>query len=199
MVALNRKEKKKVTRDHLLECAVEEFTRQGILATKTIDVARAAGVAHGTLFLHFSTRDELLNEVVDLYGRELGEELSALEEGNSCVRDLLAAMLRVIGKNECFYARLVVEGPLLPRDVRNRIFLIQTGIALKLEKIMEEGIREGRLRRLPLHLLVNSWLGMLNHYLANRDKFAPGGSVIARHGNELVEYFVNLIAKEGEC
>jgi AcrR family transcriptional regulator len=198
MVSLNRQERKKATRDLLLECAVKEFTRQGILATKTIDVAKAAGVAHGTLFLHFSTRDELLSEVIDRFGSEIGEEFRKLAERITCVRDLLHAMLRVIEKNEGFYSCLVVEGPLLPSDARNRIFVIQTGIALKLEKAMEEGIEDGRLRKLPLHLLVNSWLGMLNHYLANRDKFAPGGSVIARHGKELVEYFISLIVKKGE-
>jgi len=199
MVSLSRQDQKKETREHLLACAVELYATQGILATKTIDIARAAGVAHGTLFLHFPTRDELLCEVVERFGREIGEEFRALDEQSVCVGDLLAAMLRVIEKNEEFYARLVVEGPLLPRAARNSIFLIQTGIALKLERAMEEGIAEGRLRKLPLHLLVNSWLGMLNHYLANRDKFAPGGSVIARHGKELVEYFVNLIVRKGEC
>ena len=199
MTGSSRKEQKKITRDHLLEKAVEEFTRQGILATKTVDIARAAGVAHGTLFLHFPTRDDLLNAVVDRFGREISEEFRALDKRIVCVRDLLSALLRVIGKNELFYTRLVVEGPLLPRETRNEIFMIQTGIALRLEKAMEEGIDEGRLRKFPLHLLVNSWLGMLHHYLANRDKFAPGGSVIARHGKELVDFFVNLIVKEGEC
>jgi len=182
----------------LLNSALKVFSSKGLMATNTLDVAKDAGVAHGTLFLHFPTRDDLLTEVIDSFGDEIGFEFAGVAEKTESVRELLLALLRVIEKNECFYTRLVIEGPLLPRDARNAIFLIQTGIALQLERVMKKGIAEGRLRKLPLHLLVNSWIGMLNHYLANRDKFAPEGSVIARHGIELVDYFINLIVREGE-
>jgi len=51
----------------------------------------------------------------------------------------------------------------------------------------------GRIRRLPVHLLFNTWVGLVHHYLINRDLFAPKGSVLRKHGPVLLTYFLDLI------
>jgi hypothetical protein len=48
---------------------------------------------------------------------------------------------------------------------------------------------------MPLHLLFNTWIGLVNHYLVNRELFAPGASVIERRGAELLDHFMNLIGR----
>jgi len=45
-----------------------------------------------------------------------------------------------------------------------------------------------------LPLLFNTWLGLIHHYLGNRDLFAPGHSVVERHGSMLLDHFVGLLA-----
>ncbi|MGE0671200.1 MAG: TetR/AcrR family transcriptional regulator, partial [Parachlamydiales bacterium] len=42
----------------------------------------------------------------------------------------------------------------------------------------------------PIHLLLNSWLGLIHYYLSNKDLFAPKKSVIDTHGKELLEHFI---------
>ncbi len=46
----------------LLEAAIGAVARSGVVAS-TAQIARQAGVAEGTLFRYYSTKDELLNEV----------------------------------------------------------------------------------------------------------------------------------------
>ncbi len=46
----------------LLEAATVAFAQSGIAAS-TSAIARSAGVAEGTLFRYFATKDELLNEL----------------------------------------------------------------------------------------------------------------------------------------
>ena len=43
---------------------------------------------------------------------------------------------------------------------------------------------------MPLHLLFNTWTGLVHHYLSQRDLFNPKGSVIRRYGDELLEHFL---------
>lgn len=38
------------------------------------------------------------------------------------------------------------------------------------------------------------WIGLVHHYLMNRDLFAPGESVIARRGRELLDHYMGLLA-----
>jgi TetR/AcrR family fatty acid metabolism transcriptional regulator len=47
-------------RDRILAAAVKVFARSGFHATRVSEVAKAAGVADGTIYLYFKSKDELL-------------------------------------------------------------------------------------------------------------------------------------------
>lgn len=47
-------------RDRILEAAVKVFARSGFHATRVSDVAKSAGVADGTIYLYFSSKEQLL-------------------------------------------------------------------------------------------------------------------------------------------
>jgi AcrR family transcriptional regulator len=51
------------TRQKLLRAALELFTGEGFLASTTPIIAQRAGVAEGTIYRHFSGKEQLLNEV----------------------------------------------------------------------------------------------------------------------------------------
>src|SRR5207245_2072639 len=42
-------------------------------------------------------------------------------------------------------------------------------------------------------LLFNTWIGLVHHYLVNRDLFATGDSVISEHGDALVQHLITLV------
>jgi AcrR family transcriptional regulator len=60
----------------LLGAATELFAREGLQRVTTADIARAAGVAKGTLFVYFETKERLLNE---LYLEIVTDSIHALE------------------------------------------------------------------------------------------------------------------------
>jgi hypothetical protein len=51
----------------------------------------------------------------------------------------------------------------------------------------------GTIRRAPLHLLFNTWIGLVHHYLIHKDLFVSRGSVLHKHGGELADFFVSLL------
>jgi AcrR family transcriptional regulator len=53
-------EEKLATRRRIVEAAAEAFRSQGFEATTTRDIARAAGIATGTLFNYFQTKEALV-------------------------------------------------------------------------------------------------------------------------------------------
>jgi AcrR family transcriptional regulator len=64
-------------RSAILEAAVEEIAKSGLRAS-TAEIARSAGVAAGTLFTYFASKEELLNELyfelkIEVYTRVNGE------------------------------------------------------------------------------------------------------------------------------
>jgi len=188
-----RKEQKEQTRQRLIEAAFQQFAHHGLIATRTLDIANTAEVAHGSVFAHFPTREALLNSVIEEFGGRIAGRIHELAAGGGSVREVLEAHLSGLSEYELFYTRLVTEQQSLPAEARNGLVMIQSAISLHLHQTAASGMNTGKIRRLPLHLFFNTWMGLIHYYLANADLFAPGESVLKRYGQELIEYFLILI------
>jgi AcrR family transcriptional regulator len=58
-------EKKDATRRRIVETALDLFRSRGFEATTTRDIARAAGIASGTLFNYFQTKESIVGQLAD--------------------------------------------------------------------------------------------------------------------------------------
>src|SRR5881296_3561364 len=62
--ASNRAERAAERRGAIIEAAMEEFIARGFAATRLDDVAKRAGVAKGTIYLHFRDKESMFEELV---------------------------------------------------------------------------------------------------------------------------------------
>src|SRR5215510_15122444 len=69
-------------RDAILRAAIDVFAERGYFNAQVADVARAAGVAAGTVYLYYKNKDHLL---VSIFERSMRD---GLEAGRSAVADL---------------------------------------------------------------------------------------------------------------
>jgi AcrR family transcriptional regulator len=193
----NRDEQKSRTRRRIIDAAVAVFAREGILSSTTAEIAKEAGLSHGSVFARFGTQEALIAAVIEDFGESLSRRHHELVASGARTREVLDAHLRAIAEREAFYATLVVEAPILPPRARDSLVLIQSSISFHLSPAVDADTLAGRIRAMPLHLLFNTWIGLIHHYLANRRLFAPGDSVIGRRGEELLDHFMSLIERGG--
>src|SRR6266705_2989190 len=62
--APSRAERAAERRAAIVEAALEEFIARGFTATRLDDVARRAGVAKGTIYLHFKDKESMFEELI---------------------------------------------------------------------------------------------------------------------------------------
>src|SRR5216684_7179525 len=62
--APTRAERAAERRAAIVEAALEEFIARGFTATRLDDVARRAGVAKGTIYLHFKDKESMFEELI---------------------------------------------------------------------------------------------------------------------------------------
>ncbi len=72
------------TRQRVLEAANHLFSTQGFAKTGTAEIARAADVSEGSIFYHFGSKRNLLEEL----GRQYGERMIAAMKRDDKLEDL---------------------------------------------------------------------------------------------------------------
>lgn len=87
-----RRKESAVRGAELVQAARTLFFEQGVDATSIEQITRAAGVAHGTFYLYFKTKDDAVNAVMAEIASERVEQLAALAsaQGPSAIEKLAA-------------------------------------------------------------------------------------------------------------
>src|SRR5262249_22363761 len=147
-------------REAILAAALDEFSARGFAAARLDDIARRAGVAKGTIYLHFRDKEALFQEIV---GSVMGPFVGTVEgvfASDIPLRTLADHMVELFSR-EVFGTRrkdiirlILTEGPRFPklaefyyREVLSRVL---GGARARLSRAVERGeIKHAALARFP--------------------------------------------------
>ena len=137
-------------RDRILRAAVKIFSRKGFFNSKVSEIARAAEVADGTIYLYFRNKDDLLislfeekmGEVVADVRRRIADGGNALEKLKIFIENHLDLLEREAGLVEVLQVELRQSTKFLKDYTPVKFFEYLEIIS----DILEEGKREGVLR-----------------------------------------------------
>ena len=98
-------------RDDLVDAALRRFAANGVAGTSVDDIVRAAGVAKGTFYLYFESRDAIVTAVaerlVDGVGRQIDAALAAEDRTAADRIGGIARAMAAVGADP--YERELVE------------------------------------------------------------------------------------------
>ncbi len=115
-----RAERAAVRRTAILEAALDEFSARGFAGARLDDVAQRAGVAKGTIYLHFKDKEALFQELVRTMLGPLIAGLEQLQASDLPIRTVLERFAdlfvrEIYGTRRRDVARLVItEGTRFP-------------------------------------------------------------------------------------
>lgn len=167
-----RQEKTAATRSAILAAALDEFSVRGFAATRLDDVARCAGVAKGTIYVHFRDKESLFEELVR---SELGPMVDMLEHAGrldmplrSFAAQLIESFVReVYGTRRRHVLRLIIsEGERFPQlshiYYREVIRPAMTRMRAAVKRAIERGeIHSDVLLKFPQLLVAPGLMGVL--------------------------------------
>jgi AcrR family transcriptional regulator len=89
-------------REALVEAASAVFAEQGFASTRVSDIAERAGVAKGTVYEYFRSKEELFYEVFKWFNRGIREDVTEVLADHESPREQLIALCK-------FGGHLIVE------------------------------------------------------------------------------------------
>ncbi len=124
MSANRRAAQKAATRETLRQAGRACFAEKGYAATQIGDVARAAGVAHGTFYVHFASKETLADELLAAFNAETARRVGERLLGGSL-------QTRVQGAAEAFLGHWHEDASMV------RCYAERMGAAIELEALRD--------------------------------------------------------------
>src|SRR5215211_1209937 len=84
------------TRQRILGAAIAEFKRSGMAAADVGAIVAAAGVAHGTFFFHFPTKEHVLLELEHREEERIAKQLGRFVEPDHDLSSILKEAVRLV-------------------------------------------------------------------------------------------------------
>jgi TetR/AcrR family fatty acid metabolism transcriptional regulator len=159
-------------RERILRAATDVFALNGYFNAKVTDIAKAAGVADGTIYLYFDGKEDLLitifREHTRNYLQSLERDLSAISRPEDRIRVAIRHHLETLGRDRSLAIVSQVE---LRHSLKFMSLFSQQEVADYLgilRKIVEHGQSEGVFRR-NLHpaLVAKAVFGVLDELVTS--------------------------------
>lgn len=170
-------------RRRILDAALKVFARDGYYNAKVSEIAKLAGVAHGTIYLYFKNKEDLLISIFKELVGELLEHVKAEVERVSSPKEKLRRLIELQMKlaqeyrelSELILIELRQSSKFLRSDAIN---IIEEYIRL-IEGILRRGMEEGEFRgdldpTVVATLIYSSFEGMITRWLLEGDAFDLG-------------------------
>lgn len=157
-----RKRNPRQTRERLVRAALELFTTRGYHETTTPLIAARAGVAEGTIYRHFASKDELLNEIYRAGVRLFAAPVKESDARAHCRERLsqIAQRWRDIGAREPAVVRLVF-GDAFSGLVDDKSRAVARELRAELEKVIAAGKAAADVRPGSAELWSEVWLRLV--------------------------------------
>jgi len=134
----------------IIDAAIRVFARHGYYNSRVSDIAKEAGVASGTIYLYFKTKDDIL---VTLFREKMAEWVAFLREAITDLPDAPAKLRRLVA----LHLRMLEENPDLAEVVQVELRQGQkffrgasaheiTAYFALIGSVLEEGMAAGLIR-----------------------------------------------------
>ena len=151
--ASNRAERAAERRGAIIEAAMDEFIARGFAATRLDDIARRAGVAKGTIYLHFKDKESMFEELIRTAIVPLVIRLgSTPPPPGASVRDMVENFARTFIQEVATTRRgdivrlIVAEGPRFPAVADFYYREVVTRGLAGMRALIELGIARGEIQ-----------------------------------------------------
>src|SRR5438477_7485595 len=100
-------------RERILEAAVKIFAEKGFYNAKVSEIARVAGVADGTIYLYFKSKDDLLislfEDRMERINANLREAIEGTRGAEARIRRIVRLHLELVESNRAMAEVITVE------------------------------------------------------------------------------------------
>lgn len=180
-----------MTRDELIETAAQVFRQKGYHGASMEDIAAAVNLRKASLYHHFSSKQEILLEILDRALQLLLEKISAITEQNISADKKLRLMIRqylqILAENVDLAAVLLFEHRALERRQHARHIPSRDKFESLWKDVIAVGVSKKIFKCDDPSMVVRALLGQMNWTIT---WYSPDGD---KSIEEIADDYSNLL------
>lgn len=158
---------KEAKKQEILEAALKVFAKKGVSETKIHEIAEAAGVAKGTIYLYFKNKEEMFQSILEHHGSMMASSLAPILSGGqdpqSKLIQLVATSLENAKHNDPeiildIWASMVRNPQ--KKDLGDSLVHFRDMIS----QTLEDGIQQGIFRSVDTKAVASGLIAMLHGF-----------------------------------
>jgi AcrR family transcriptional regulator len=146
---LRSTQQKAETRERLYRAAVRLFASRGLAATTVEDITREAGVAKGTFFNYFRSKEQVLGVLTEIHHANVRSAVEAANTAKGSVKPALQELFRLNAaefSEGAALTRALFSAVLLDEDMRKQMARGMATGRQMLQTVIVRGQENGELR-----------------------------------------------------
>ena len=163
-----REENKVRTRQKILVETKKVLFEKGYLKMSTKDISNRSNVSQGTIFLHFQTKDNLLNYILTQLISDFIEELQNACDVKRKRTEFLHSILTTITQHEAVLSILYRDYPYLSESIKKSIDLAESTI----KSLFFDNLRNTKGKEISIvdsFVLIDAYISQLKIYLLSKE------------------------------
>lgn len=162
----------------IIAAAAALFDRRGFHNTGMGDIAEAVGLRKATLYYYVRSKDEILvwihNDVMSHVLDHLEHDVADSVDPETALRHVIADILHIMDTKPGYLRAFFEHHREIPLEIRMEATRSRDRYQWLVESLIQQGIREGTFRKVPVRLVTLSLFGMTNW---SYQWYRPGGDL----------------------
>jgi TetR/AcrR family fatty acid metabolism transcriptional regulator len=137
-------------RRRILDAALKVFVRYGFYNAKVSEIAREAGVAHGTIYLYFKSKEDLLTAI---FKEQMGDgiryikgQVDQVEGAKAKLKRLIEEQIELAERHRDLTELILLEMRQSSKFLKSDAVMIIAEYIEFIEQILKEGVASGEIR-----------------------------------------------------
>lgn len=166
------------TKRKIFETSMKLFAEKGYEATSIEEITATVGVAKGTLYYHFSSKEEIFNFLVEegikLLQNSVDIKTAKFSNYIDKIKAIVLIQIKIVDKYEDLITILLSQ--FWGNEARNQLCKNQIFLYInKIEEIVKQGIEKGEIKQGEPHAIASEIYGLicssLVYKVRNRENF----------------------------
>lgn len=185
-----REENKKKTRVLIIEETKNVILDKGYIRLSTKDISNKTNVSQGTIFLHFKSKDNLLNYILVQLISDFISQLKTEVNVNSKREDFLSDVLKILSVHERVLTIVYRDYWYLSDEIKKNVDLCES----TLKSLFFDNIRNSDGKQISIvdsFILIDGFLSQIKNHLLMKD-LSSHGNIIKQSSGKLNKLFKYL-------